>query len=32
MEKLLVKKFHPEAKLPTKAFDTDLGFDLYSLE
>ena len=27
-----VKLLHPDAKLPTKAHDTDAGFDLYSLE
>jgi dUTP pyrophosphatase len=32
MFKLRCKKLHPDAKLPTRAHDTDLGMDLYSLE
>ena len=31
-DKLRVKKLHPNAKLPTKAYDLDAGFDLYALE
>ena len=27
-----VKKLHSEAKLPTRAYEGDLGFDLYALE
>ena len=30
--KLRVKKLDPNAKLPTKAYDLDAGFDLYALE
>lgn len=30
--KLLIKKLHPEAKLPEKAHPTDAGFDLFSIE
>ena len=29
---LRIKKFHPEAKLPTKAHITDAGYDLSSIE
>jgi deoxyuridine 5'-triphosphate nucleotidohydrolase len=29
---LLVKKIHPNAILPTKAHDGDLGYDLYALD
>src|SRR6185312_9237954 len=29
---LKIKKLHPNAKLPIKANDTDLGYDLYCLE
>lgn len=28
---LKVKKLHPDAKLPTRAYEGDLGFDLYAL-
>ncbi len=27
-----VKKLHPDAKIPTRAYPGDLGFDLYALE
>ncbi len=27
-----VKKLHPDAKIPTRAYNGDLGFDLYALE
>jgi len=27
-----VKKLHPDAKIPTRAYSGDLGFDLYALE
>lgn len=30
--KLKVKRIHPEAKLPTKAYETDTGWDLYANE
>jgi dUTP pyrophosphatase len=30
--KLSIKKLHPEAKLPTRAYPTDAGLDLYSVE
>lgn len=30
--KLKVKKLHPDAILPTRAYVTDLGYDLYALE
>jgi len=29
---LKVKKLHEKAKLPTKAYEDDLGYDLYSIE
>jgi dUTP pyrophosphatase len=32
MSKLIVKKLHPDATLPTKAHEDDLGYDLYALE
>jgi dUTP pyrophosphatase len=30
--KIYFKKLHPDAIIPTKAYDTDSGFDLYCLE
>lgn len=32
LPKLKIKKTHEDAILPTKAHDTDLGYDLYALE
>lgn len=32
MEKLKVLKLHPDARIPTRANKTDVGYDLYSLE
>lgn len=32
MFKLKYKKLHPDAKAPTRAHSTDLGFDVYSIE
>jgi dUTP pyrophosphatase len=32
MNKLLIKKLNPEAKLPEKAHKTDAGYDLFSIE
>jgi len=30
--RLKVKRLHPEAKLPTRAYPGDLGYDLYALK
>ena len=27
-----VKRLHPNAKIPTRAYEGDLGFDLYAVE
>lgn len=32
MSMLAVRRLHPEAKLPTRAYEGDAGFDLYALE
>lgn len=31
-KKILIKKLHPDAKIPNYAYETDSGFDLYSSE
>jgi dUTP pyrophosphatase len=32
MSKLIVKRLHPDAIIPRKAHETDLGYDLFALE